>query len=261
MSAPVGGHVARLAPTSQPTRTKGPVAQPGGCPRPWIAPWPPYAAQALSDLPPDPPKRSRMLRKSHLAGGHKSMSPPLRNRPHKPPLRRPPPDILQLAMTDSHAVTTPSPTPVAAGANTAAGVPASGTPNPAAPGTAPTAPTAATAPATSAPADANAAVVPTDESITPDQVRMALRRVKDPELNLNIIDLGLVYDIRVDGSAVTVDMSLTSPGCPSGPEIMGDAERQARAIPGVTAATINLVWTPFWSPDRIEPRVRAYLGM
>jgi metal-sulfur cluster biosynthetic enzyme len=100
-----------------------------------------------------------------------------------------------------------------------------------------------------------------DETITPDQVRMALRRVKDPELNLNIVDLGLVYDVRVDGSVVTVDMSLTSPGCPSGPEIMWDAQQQVSAIPGVTAATMNLVWTPFWSPDRIEPRVRAYLGM
>lgn len=67
-----------------------------------------------------------------------------------------------------------------------------------------------------------------EDSVTPDQVRMVLRRVKDPELNLNIVDLGLIYDVAVAGSAVTVDMSLTSPGCPSGPEIMGDAERQIR---------------------------------
>jgi metal-sulfur cluster biosynthetic enzyme len=97
--------------------------------------------------------------------------------------------------------------------------------------------------------------------VTADQVRMILRRVKDPDLNLNIIDLGLVYDVRVDGSVVAVDMSLTSPGCPSGPEIMEEAERQIRAMPDVTDVAINLVWTPFWSPDRIEPRVRAYLGM
>jgi metal-sulfur cluster biosynthetic enzyme len=90
---------------------------------------------------------------------------------------------------------------------------------------------------------------------------MVLRRVKDPELNLNIVDLGLVYEVTVTGSTVNVDMSLTSPGCPSGPEIMGEAERQIREMPGVTEATINLVWTPFWSPDRIEPRVRAYLGI
>jgi metal-sulfur cluster biosynthetic enzyme len=90
---------------------------------------------------------------------------------------------------------------------------------------------------------------------------MALRRVKDPELNLNIIDLGLVYDVQVQGSTVRIDMSLTSPGCPSGPEIMGEAERELRAMPGVSDVTVNLVWSPFWSPDRIEPRVRAYLGM
>lgn len=95
---------------------------------------------------------------------------------------------------------------------------------------------------------------------TVDQVKMALRRVKDPELNLNIIDLGLVYDIAVDDRQVRVDMSLTSPGCPSGPQIMGDVERAARAIPGVREAVVNLVWSPMWSPERIEPRVRAYLG-
>ena len=59
---------------------------------------------------------------------------------------------------------------------------------------------------------------------TSDQVKMALRKVKDPELNLNIIDLGLVYEIAVDGSDVQIDMTLTSPGCPAGPEIMGDVE-------------------------------------
>ena len=98
------------------------------------------------------------------------------------------------------------------------------------------------------------------EPLTEDQVKLALRRVKDPELNLNILDLGLVYAIRVDGNAVAIDMTLTSPGCPSGPEIMTDAERHLRAIPGVGDVSVNLVWSPFWSPDRIEPRVRAYLG-
>ena len=98
------------------------------------------------------------------------------------------------------------------------------------------------------------------EALTEDQVKLALRRVKDPELNLNILDLGLVYAIRVDGNAVSIDMTLTSPGCPSGPEIMTDAERHLSAIPGVGEVAVNLVWSPFWSPERIEPRVRAYLG-
>ena len=97
--------------------------------------------------------------------------------------------------------------------------------------------------------------------VTLDQARLALRKVKDPDLNLNIIDLGLVYDVRVNGNDVEVDMSLTSPGCPSGPEIMGDAERVLKALPGVGTVTVNLVWSPFWTPDRIEPRVRAYMGL
>jgi metal-sulfur cluster biosynthetic enzyme len=101
---------------------------------------------------------------------------------------------------------------------------------------------------------------PSASALTVDQVKAALRRVKDPELNLNIVDLGLVYDIRVDGAAVNVDMSLTSPGCPSGPEIMTDAEQQLRAMPGVESVAVNLVWDPLWSPERIEPRIRAYLG-
>ena len=97
-------------------------------------------------------------------------------------------------------------------------------------------------------------------AISIDQVKLALRRVKDPELNLNILDLGLVYDMRVEGNDVAIDMSLTSPGCPSGPEIMKDAEDQLKAIEGVGTVAMNLVWSPPWTPDRIEPRVRAYLG-
>lgn len=96
--------------------------------------------------------------------------------------------------------------------------------------------------------------------VSEDQVKLALRRVKDPDLQLNIMDLGLVYGIHVEGSKVTVDMTLTSPGCPSGPEIMGDAEREIKSLPGVESAVMNLVWAPFWTPEKMEPRVRAYLG-
>jgi metal-sulfur cluster biosynthetic enzyme len=94
-----------------------------------------------------------------------------------------------------------------------------------------------------------------------DEVRLALRTVKDPELNLNIVDLGLVYDIAVEGHAVKVDMSLTSPACPSGPQLMSDTERAVRSVPGVQDAQVNLVWQPLWTPERIEPRVRAYMGL
>ena len=68
----------------------------------------------------------------------------------------------------------------------------------------------------------------TDSVVSVDQVKLALRRVKDPDLNLNIMDLGLVYDIAVDGTTVKVDMTLTSPACPSGPEIMAEADKELR---------------------------------
>ena len=99
-------------------------------------------------------------------------------------------------------------------------------------------------------------------SVTEEQVRLSLRGVKDPELNLNIVDLGLVYDIEVgDEGDVVVRMTLTSPGCPAGPEIMTDAEQAIRALEGVTDVAIELVWEPYWTPERIDPRVRAFLGL
>jgi metal-sulfur cluster biosynthetic enzyme len=115
-------------------------------------------------------------------------------------------------------------------------------------------------PAADATAVAGAPAAGDAAAVTLDQVRLALRRVKDPELNLNIVDLGLVYDLDVAGDLVRVDMSLTTPACPSGPDIMRDAEEQLRSLPGVREVEMNLVWSPPWTPERIEPRVRAYLG-
>ncbi len=92
-------------------------------------------------------------------------------------------------------------------------------------------------------------------------VRTVLRKVKDPELDLSIIDLGLVYEVEVADGDVHVQMTLTSPGCPSGPEIISEAQRAVEAMEGVRTAAIELVWSPYWTPDRIDPKVRAYLGL
>jgi metal-sulfur cluster biosynthetic enzyme len=112
--------------------------------------------------------------------------------------------------------------------------------------------------ATSAAAEADAPA--TTGVVSEDQVKLALRRVKDPDLQLNIIDLGLVYAIAVDGTTVKVDMTLTSPACPSGPELMTNAQNEVKSLPGVEKVDVNLVWMPFWTPEKMEPRVRAYLG-
>ncbi len=96
---------------------------------------------------------------------------------------------------------------------------------------------------------------------SPDSIRKALRAVKDPELNLNIMDIGLVYDVEVsDTGQVNVRMTLTSPGCPAGTEILDDVKRVVTDLDGVTGVEVELVWDPYWTPERMDPRVRAFLG-
>ena len=97
--------------------------------------------------------------------------------------------------------------------------------------------------------------------ITTDTVRKAIRAVKDPELNLNIIDIGLVYDVTVgDAGDVHVNMTLTSPGCPAGAEIIQDVKQVVGDLEGVTSVDVELVWEPYWTPERMDPRVKAFLG-
>jgi metal-sulfur cluster biosynthetic enzyme len=97
--------------------------------------------------------------------------------------------------------------------------------------------------------------------LTGEAVRQALRQVKDPELDMNIIDLGLVYDVEVAGGDVRVNMTLTSPGCPAGPMITNDAYRVIRGLEGVTDVDIEIVWEPYWTPERMDPKVRALMGL
>ena len=96
--------------------------------------------------------------------------------------------------------------------------------------------------------------------VTVEQVRDALRAVKDPELNLNVVDLGLVYEIEgSDSGAVHMEMTLTSPGCPVGPEMLSDAHGVIEKLEGVTKVDVELVWEPYWTPEKMDPRVRSLL--
>jgi len=96
--------------------------------------------------------------------------------------------------------------------------------------------------------------------LSADTVRQALRQVKDPELDMNIVDLGLVYDVEVDDGLVRINMTLTSPGCPAGPMITNDIYKAVRAIEGVKDVDIDIVWEPYWTPERIDPKIRAMMG-
>jgi metal-sulfur cluster biosynthetic enzyme len=98
-------------------------------------------------------------------------------------------------------------------------------------------------------------------SLTSESVRKSLRAVKDPELNLNIVDIGLIYETNVnEQNDVHIKMTLTSPGCPSGAEIMADVERVAKDLEGVGKVEVELVWEPYWTPEKMDPRIRAFLG-
>ena len=97
--------------------------------------------------------------------------------------------------------------------------------------------------------------------VTEDQVRKALRKVKDPELNLDLIVLGLIYDIRIEGSHVAVSMSLTSPACPVAGEIVNQAREAVEGVEGVESAEVELTFSPPWTPERIPPMIRSALGL
>ena len=89
----------------------------------------------------------------------------------------------------------------------------------------------------------------------------ALRTVVDPELHVNVVDLGLVYTIQSREDEVDVEMTLTTPACPAGPEILKNAVDALERIEGVTKANVKLVMSPPWSPDRMSDAARDELGI
>ena len=94
--------------------------------------------------------------------------------------------------------------------------------------------------------------------LTETAVRDALRDVFDPELGYNIVDLGLVYGVGIDGGIVDVTMTMTTPGCPAQDYIVGGVERRLADTSGVTGVFVNVVWTPEWSPRRMSAEAKAH---
>jgi len=94
------------------------------------------------------------------------------------------------------------------------------------------------------------------------RVAKALRTVYDPEIPVDIFELGLIYEVEVaaDGS-VLIDMTLTSPGCPVAGSLPGEVEDRVRVVEGVTAVEVRLVWDPPWGPEMLSEAARLELGM
>jgi len=98
-------------------------------------------------------------------------------------------------------------------------------------------------------------------AVTEKDVRNALKSVKDPELGLDLVVLGLVYDIEVQGSDVKALISLTSPLCPVAGQIVEDARQAILAMEEVENAEVELTFSPPWTPERISPLIRSSLGL
>ncbi len=98
-------------------------------------------------------------------------------------------------------------------------------------------------------------------TVNQSQVRQALAQIKDPELGLDLVTLGLVYDIRIAAGAVSIRCTLTTPGCPLIETIIDDVKRTVGAIPGVRQVEVDLTFDPPWTPERMSEEARELLGL
>ena len=95
---------------------------------------------------------------------------------------------------------------------------------------------------------------------TVDEVTDVLRDVIDPELGLDFVELGLIYDVEIEGSTVRVTYTLTSPGCPIGPQVSEQIEEFVSELDGVTSVSSEMVFTPPWTPERMSEDAKFALG-
>lgn len=96
--------------------------------------------------------------------------------------------------------------------------------------------------------------------ITEEQVYKTLRKLIDPELGVNIVDLGLVYDVQIEGGDIGIRMTLTTRGCPMHASFVQAVDRALRELPGVTGVAVEIVWEPAWNPDMISPEGKLALA-
>ena len=88
-----------------------------------------------------------------------------------------------------------------------------------------------------------------------------LKEIYDPEVGINIVDMGLIYSLEIADSKVEITMTLTSPGCPAGAQILGQVDSQVKTVDGIEDVDIKVVWSPPWSPDMLSEEARDQLGI
>jgi metal-sulfur cluster biosynthetic enzyme len=100
-----------------------------------------------------------------------------------------------------------------------------------------------------------------ESTVKPEDVIEVLRECFDPEIPVNIVDLGLIYDIAIKPERVDIKMTLTALGCPMAAEVMTDVRDHLLTLPGITDAGVDIVYEPVWSPERMSEEARWELGM
>ena len=98
-------------------------------------------------------------------------------------------------------------------------------------------------------------------NLTKEKVLEVLSDVYDPEIPIDIVNLGLVYDVELDGTIVNLKMTMTSPGCPSAREIVLESQTLVSEIEGVSEANVEIVWDPPWTPEKMSDEARVSMGM
>jgi len=88
-----------------------------------------------------------------------------------------------------------------------------------------------------------------------------LKEIYDPEVGINIVDMGLIYSLDIIDNKVEITMTLTSPGCPAGPQILSQVDNQVKTFADVEDVDIKVVWSPPWSPDMLSEEARDQLGI
>ena len=100
-----------------------------------------------------------------------------------------------------------------------------------------------------------------DATVKPEDVIEVLRQCFDPEIPVNIVDLGLIYDVAIKPERVDVKMTLTALGCPMAGDVMADVRDHLMTLPGITDAGVDIVYEPVWTPERMSEEARWELGM
>ncbi len=100
-----------------------------------------------------------------------------------------------------------------------------------------------------------------DDNALTDEVIAAIRQIFDPEIPVNIYDMGLIYGVDIDNGHAVITMTLTTPHCPVAETMPGEVEMRVMSVPGIASAEVNLVWSPAWDPGKMSDEAKLEMGM